>query len=272
MMRRAWHGLLLVGGLGAAAQSQVEIEDLADWSIQELMNVQVTLASRTEQRLADIPAAVYILTEDDIRRSGATSIPDLLRLVPGLQVARIDANKWAISARGFNERFANKLLVQIDGRTVYQPSFSGVYWEEQDVILEDVERIEVIRGPGATLWGANAVTGIINIVTKEASETQGGLLNAVAGTEERAVVSLRYGGRLGEQRHYRAYAKYTNRDASADTAGRDAGDEWSTQRAGGRLDWGSGESTSLSPSATSTSCGPLPWTTTPRPTCGWDIV
>ena len=238
-------GLLLVGGLCTAARPQAGVGDLAELSIQELMNVQVTLASRTEQRLADTPAAVHILTQEDIRRSGTTSIPELLRLVPGLQVARIDANKWAISARGFNERFANKLLVQVDGRTVYQPSFSGVYWEEQDVILEDVERIEVIRGPGATLWGANAVNGIINVVTKEAVDTQGGVLNVRAGTEDRADLSLRYGGRLGAQGHYRAYAKYTSRDAAADTEGRDAGDAWSTWRAGGRLDWDGEASTSL---------------------------
>ena len=137
----------------------------------------------------------------DIRRSGSTSIPELLRLVPGMQVARIDANKWAISARGSNERFANKLLVQIDGRTVYTPAFSGVYWEELDVVLPYIERIEVIRGPGATLWRANAVNGIVNIVTQTASQTQGVLVQASFGDEDRAIVSLRQGGRIGTQGH-----------------------------------------------------------------------
>ena len=238
--------LLVICGLSTGLLAEEDPTDmLADMSIQELMNDRVTLASRSGQRLADTPAAVHILTQKDIRRSGATSIPELLRLVPGLQVARIDANKWAISSRGFNERFANKLLVLIDGRSVYQPSFSGVYWEEQDVILEDVERIEVIRGPGATLWGANAVNGIINVVTKEAAATQGGLISSVVGIEDRAIVSLRYGGDMGPDRHYRTYAKYTNRESTTDTTGRDAGDGWSTMRAGGRLDWDKDESTSV---------------------------
>jgi iron complex outermembrane receptor protein len=236
---------LLICGLCSAALAETDYDELADMSILELMDVQVTLASRTGQRLADTPAAVHILTQEDIRRSGATSIPELLRLVPGLQVARIDANKWAISSRGFNERFSNKLLVLIDGRTVYLPSFSGLYWEAQDVVLEDIERIEVIRGPGATLWGANAVNGIINVVTKEASRTQGGLLSAAAGIEDRAIVSLRYGGTLGDDRHYRAYAKYTNREAATDTSGNDAGDGWSTMRTGGRLDWHRDEATTM---------------------------
>ena len=145
------------------------------------MNIEVTSVSKKEEKLFQSAAAVYVITQEEIRRSGLTSIPELLRLVPGLDVARIDGTKWAVSARGFNGRFANKLLVLIDGRSVYSPETSGVYWEAQDVLLENVERIEVIRGPGGTLWGANAVNGVINIITKRAEDTQGGLVTAGGG-------------------------------------------------------------------------------------------
>jgi len=224
-------------GLLTPTPSRALAGDLMAMSIEELMTLQVSLAARSEQTVSEASAAVHILTQDDIRHSGATSVAELLRLVPGMEVARIDANKWAITARGFNERFANKLLVQIDGRTVYQPSFSGVYWEELDVVLDDVERIEVIRGPGATLWGANAVNGIVNVVTKHAADTQGSLVNASFGSEDRAIVSLRHGGTWRVDGHYRGYLKYARRDAAADTAGNGAGDGWSTLHAGGRMDW-----------------------------------
>lgn len=139
-----------------------------------------------------LAAAVFVVTDEDLRRSGVTSIPEALRLVPGLQVARIDANKWAISARGFNGRFANHLLVLIDGRSIYSPMFAGVFWDVQDTLLEDIERIEVIRGPGAALWGANAVNGVINIITRPAAQTQGALVSAGGGDEEQAFGALRY--------------------------------------------------------------------------------
>ena len=142
------------------------LRDLTSLSLEELMNIEVTLASRKEEPLFDTAAAIFVLTRDDIHRSGATSIPEALRLVPGVQVARLGASRWAVSARGFNDRFAQKLLVLIDGRSVYSAQFSGVNWEIRDAMLEDIDRIEVIRGPGATLWGANAMNGIINIVTK----------------------------------------------------------------------------------------------------------
>ncbi|MDA0336223.1 MAG: TonB-dependent receptor plug domain-containing protein [bacterium] len=229
--------MILLFGAVLQASAQDPLNELMGLSLEDLMSVEVSVASRSEQPLSAAAGALHIITRDDIRRSGATSIAELLRLVPGMQVARIDANKWAISARGFNERFANKLLVQVDGRTVYTPSYSGVYWEELDVVLPDIERIEVIRGPGATLWGANAVNGVVNIVTQTAAQTQGGLVQAIVGDEDRAIVSLRYGGMLGANRHYRVYAKFGDHDAAVDTAGIDARDSWSMARAGGRMDW-----------------------------------
>ncbi|MFO0983581.1 MAG: TonB-dependent receptor plug domain-containing protein, partial [Planctomycetota bacterium] len=187
-------------------------DDLTELSLEELMSVEVTSVARKEQKLAETPSAVYVITQEDIRRSTARSVPDLLRSVPGLEVAQVNANQWAISARGFNLPFANKLLVLIDGRSVYTPLFSGVYWDVQDVLLEDVERIEVIRGPGATVWGANAVNGVINIITKSAKDTQGVLLNAGGGTEEKRFGGVRYGGQLGEDTYFRVYGKYFARD------------------------------------------------------------
>ncbi|MGR9051993.1 MAG: TonB-dependent receptor plug domain-containing protein, partial [Gammaproteobacteria bacterium] len=222
---------LLCPGLEAAAD-----DDLMNLSIEQLMSRKVVTASKTEQNFSDTASAVYVIHQNDIRRSGATAIPDVLRLVPGLQVARIDANKWAVSARGFNGRFANKLLVLVDGRTVYTPTFSGVYWEIQDLVPEDIDRIEVIRGPGASVWGANAVNGIINIITKHASDTEGKLVSLTAGNEYQNA-SLRYGGKLDEQAQYRVYAKYFRYDGFDDAAGNDAGDEWFLTRGGFRMDW-----------------------------------
>ncbi len=147
--------------------------DLTRMSIEELMAVKVTSVSKKSQTLSDSAAAIFVITNEDLKRSGVTNIPDALRMVPGVNVARIDSNKWAVNARGFNGRFAAQLLVLIDGRSVYSPMFSGVYWEINDLMLEDVDRIEVIRGPGATLWGANAVNGVINIISKKAQDTQG---------------------------------------------------------------------------------------------------
>ena len=154
-------------------------------SLENLLDTEVSSVSKKMEKLADAPAAVFVITAEDIRRSGATSIPEALRMAPGVEVARIDANKMAISCRGFNNRFANKLLVLIDGQSVYTSMFSGVFWEVQDVFLEDVKQIEVIRGPGATIWGANAVNGVINIITKRASKTRGTQLSLGMGTEEK---------------------------------------------------------------------------------------
>jgi iron complex outermembrane receptor protein len=211
--------------------------DLTELSLEDLMNIRVTSTSRRPQSVAESAAAVFVITQEDIRRSGVTSIPEALRMVPGVQVAHIDANKWAISARGFNGRFANKLLVMIDGRSVYTPLFSGVLWDAQDTVLEDIDRIEVVRGPGASLWGANAVNGVINIVTKRARETQGGLFVAGGGTEEQGFTTLRYGGQFDADSFYRAYVKYFNRDSYEFMGGGDAHDDWQVGRAGFRFDW-----------------------------------
>ncbi len=201
------------------------------------MNLRVTSTARRPQTVAESAAAIFVITQDDIRRSGVTSIPEALRMVPGVEVARIDANKWAISARGFNGRFANKLQVMIDGRSIYTPLFSGVLWDAQDTVLEDIDRIEVVRGPGASLWGANAVNGVINIVTKRARDTQGSLLVAGGGTEERGFSTARYGGKFNDDTYYRAYAKYFNRDSQEFIGGGDAADDWQVGRSGFRVDW-----------------------------------
>src|ERR1700693_4730263 len=191
-----------------AAQSQQSVPDVTALSMEDLMNIQVTSVSKRTQKVADAAAAIFVITQEDLRRSGATSIPEALRLVPGLEVARIDENKWAIGSRGFNGRFDDKLLVLIDGRSVYTPLFSGVYWNVQDVMLEDIDRIEVIRGPGATLWGANAVNGVINIITKKAKATQGGLVTAGGGNPQLTSDSVRYGSKVGDKGYVRAYGKY----------------------------------------------------------------
>ena len=182
----------VVGATGSAP-APPEAPELADLSLEALMNLQVTSVSKKTQKLSTAAAAVFVITGEDIRRSGATSIPEALRMAPDVQVARIDANKWAVSIRGFNGRFANKLLVLMDGRSLYTPLFSGVFWDVQDTVMEDIDRIEVIRGPGAALWGANAVNGIINIITKSAGQTPGGLVSAGGGTEERGFGTGRYG-------------------------------------------------------------------------------
>ena len=232
--------LLLANGANAVGEL-----DLTTLGLEDLMEIEVSLAVRTEERLFDTPAAAYVLTGEDIRRSGATSLPEALRLVPGVEVARIDANKWAVATRGFNGRFANKLLVLIDGRAVYTPFYSGVMWEIRDVLLEDVERIEVIRGPGGTLWGANAVNGIINIVTQSAPETTGGLVRVGGGDEQQGIFRLRYGGSVDADTHFRVYGKGFVHDAFVDSTGRTGKDGWRMGRAGFRLDRSLGEGGAL---------------------------
>jgi len=222
-----------------------ETSGLIKLSIEELMDIEVTSPGKKAQRLSDVAAAVFVINQEDIRRSGATSIPEVLRLAPGVQVARIDSNKWAISVRGFDNRYTNNLLVLIDGRTVYTSTFSGVFWDIQDTMLEDVERIEVIRGPGAALWGANAVNGVINIITKRAEETQGGLLAVGAGSEERGFGGLRYGLKVGKDAYARGYIKYFKRDGGVDGSGKDTADGWDALRGGFRLDWQASASDSL---------------------------
>lgn len=229
--------LTVFGPVNLCAQGPQNVPDVTTLSVEDLMNMQVTSVSKHKQKLADAAAAIFVLTQEDIRRSGATSIPEALRLVPGLEVARIDENKWAIGSRGFNGRFDNKLLVLIDGRSVYTPLFSGVYWNIQDVMLEDLDRIEVIRGPGATLWGANAVDGVINIITKPAASTQSGVVTAGGGTEERGSGSARYGSSFGDDTHYRVYGKYFDWGPSNYANGATANDGWNALRGGFRADW-----------------------------------
>jgi iron complex outermembrane recepter protein len=216
--------------------ARADERNLADLTLAELMNEPVTSVSKKATRLSDSATAITVITADDLRRLGITSIPEALRLVPGFDVSRIDASHWAISARGFNFQYSNTLLVLIDGRSVYTPTFGGVYWDSQDVALEDLERIEVIRGPGATLWGVNAVNGVVNVITKPARDTQGLVLSAALGSEDRPTADARYGGTLGSDVHYRAYAKYFEREGLRDG---DAGlpDGWRSVRTGFRADW-----------------------------------
>ncbi len=211
-------------------------EDLTDLSLEALMSIEVTSVSRRTEKIADAAAAVFVITQEDIERSSATTIPDLLRMVPGLHVAKIDATKWAVTSRGFNGRFANKLLVLMDGRSLYSSLFSGVFWDAQDTVLEDIDRIEIIRGPGATLWGANAVNGVINIITKGAAETHGTLISGGLGTEERGFGTVRFGDSLSEQTSYRIYAKYFDRDGNVNADGDDSADSWHQWRSGFRMD------------------------------------
>ena len=207
-------------------------------SLDQLRNIEVTSVSKTPENSFNSPAAISVITSEDIRRSGATSVAEALRLVPGLQVARVNSNTWAITSRGFTGQFANKLLVMIDGRTVYTPLFSGVYWDVQDMMLEDIKRIEVIRGPGATLWGANAVNGVINIITKSASETQGALASGLYGTKYIGYqASTRYGGKVGDDTYYRVYAKRTDQEQTELLSGLKAHDGWDVWRTGFRVDW-----------------------------------
>jgi iron complex outermembrane recepter protein len=225
---------LCVLPVGVTAQSETS-RTLSRLSLEDLMSVEITSASRKEQRAAEVAAGIFVITQEDIRRSGMTTVPDVLRMAPGVDVAQVSANKWAVSVRGFNAVYADKLLVLIDGRTVYDRIFSGVLWDAQDLMLDDIDRIEVIRGPGAAMWGANAVNAVINIVTKPARETRGGLVRLDGGRPgEQAVV--RYGGTAGAA-DYRAYAQWTDRARSLIAPGVSADDEARNVTAGFRADW-----------------------------------
>jgi len=222
--------------LANPARPQDRSQDLSKLSIDDLMNIQVTSVSKKEQKMSKVAAAIFVITQEDIHRSGATNIPDLLRMVPGLDVGQIDANIWAISARGFNLQFANKLLVLIDGRAVYTPLFGGVFWDTQDVPLEDIDRIEVVRGPGGTVWGSNAVNGVINVITKKAADTLGTLVTAGGGWQEQGFGTLQYGGKINRDINYRAFAKYLNHDHFPDLERQDAEDGWHLLHGGFRAD------------------------------------
>lgn len=232
--------LLVLATRVAAAQPP---PDLRTMSLEQLLEVEVTTVMRVPGTPVQTPAAVTVISQEDIRRSGVTTLADALRLAPGVHVAQIDANKWGVGIRGFTDRLSRAMLVLIDGRAVYSPLFAGTYWEMQDTLLEDVERIEVVRGPGGTLWGANAVTGIINIITRNAEATQGTLLTAGAGSEERGYVGVRHGGRIGGVA-WRAYGKGFGRDGARPIS-LPAFDAWQMGQAGFRTDWASRAGRSL---------------------------
>jgi iron complex outermembrane receptor protein len=230
-----WAVLLLLAANVASAEDEA-LSDITRLSLNDLMKMEVSSVSRKAQSLSNTAAAAFVVTQEDIHRSGATSIPEALREVPGLEVARMGSSSWAVSARGFNNRYAGNLLVLMDGRTIYTPLFSGVFWDLQDTLMEDIERIEVIRGPGAAIWGANAVNGVINIITKKTKDTRGNLAVIGAGNQERGMVGFRHGGALGEDGNYRVYGKGFSRDATVSPAGNRQNDTWQSGQLGFRLD------------------------------------
>src|SRR5437867_2370476 len=232
--------VLVIFASDALAQTQEPLPPpsrLKRLSVEEVMDIEVTSVCKRPEKLSETASAIQVITEEDIRRSGATSIPEALRLASNLEVAQVDSRQWAISARGFNNTLANKMLVLIDGRTIYTPLYAGVFWDAQDTLLEDIDRIEVISGPGATQWGANAVNGVINIITKKSKDTQGVLLEGGGGTELHGFGGIRYGGSLSSNLHYRAYGKYFDRDSTVLPNGRDATNDWRMGQGGFRLDW-----------------------------------
>jgi iron complex outermembrane recepter protein len=241
IIRRNWFvGALIVYGcvstVARADNAAPSIGELKQLNVEDLMNVQVTSVARHPERLIEAASAIQVITQEDIRRSGATSIPEALRLADNLQVAQKNSHDWAISARGFNTALANKLLVMIDGRTVYTPLYSGVFWDVQDYVLADIDRIEVISGPGGTLWGANAVNGVINIITKSAKDTQGLYVQAGGGSRPQDFTDVRYGGALSPDTQFRIYGKYFDRGSEVLASGDSASDSWRQGRGGFRLD------------------------------------
>src|SRR6266550_5630509 len=209
--------------------------NLKQLSMEQLGNVEVTTASKEPEQIWRTPAAIYVITQNDIRRSGATSIAEVLRLAPGLEVARTDSDHWAVGVRGFGGQFSKSLLVLVDGRSVYSPLFAGVYWQVQDTLLEDIERIEVIRGPGGTIWGANAVNAVINIITKSAKETYGTLISSGGGNLDQGFVNFRYGSGNGRNFNYRVYGKAFTRGPEFHSDGRQF-DDWRMGQTGFRAD------------------------------------
>jgi iron complex outermembrane recepter protein len=200
------------------------------------MNLEVTSASKKEQKMSQVAAAIFVINQEDIRRSGATNVPDLLRMVPGMDVAQTNANTWAISARGLSDEFTGELLVLVDGRAVYTPLFAGVNWDTLDVPLEDIERIEVIRGPGGTVWAANAVNGVINIITKKATDTPGTLVTAGGGTNVQELGMVQQGGKINANTSYRVFTKYFDDGHFPDLNGANAKDDWRFLHGGFRAD------------------------------------
>jgi iron complex outermembrane receptor protein len=231
-------GTLLIAA-ALPVHASISTDDLTRLSLEELGDIRITSVSKKAERVADAAASVYVITADDIRRSGARTLPEALRLAPNLQVARVSDTGYAVGARGMNgsnTSAPNKLLVLIDGRSVYTPLFSGVFWDVQDVVMEDIERIEVISGPGGTLWGVNAVNGVINIITRAADDTQGTMVSATAGNRG-SEATLQHGGPLGETGYYRVYGKYLQRDHSSTESGLPVDDAGHKSQAGFRIDW-----------------------------------
>ena len=224
-----------------AVASPQRVPDITELGLQDLLNLEITSVSRRSQPVSQAASAVYVITAEDLRRTGVTTIPEALRLAPGVHVMQMDGTKWAIGIRGFSGRFSNKLLVMIDGRSIYSPLFGGVYWEANDMLLEDIDRIEVIRGPGATMWGSNAVSGVINIITKSARDTQGGTTAGGGGSQEGGFGSARYGGKAGPRLHYRLYSKYNSRSGQLLASGDRANDNWRKAQGGFRADWNPSE-------------------------------
>lgn len=227
----------LLSIISAQTKSSPTSSSLKDLSVEELMDLEVTSVSRRPEKLSETASAIQVITNTDIRKSGATTIGEALRLASNLHVAQVDSSSWAISGRGFNNTTANKMLVLIDGRTVYTALYAGVFWDVQDTLLEEVDRIEVISGPGATLWGANAVNGVISITTKRARDTQGLLLETGGGTQPRGFLNLRYGDHLGSKAYYKVYGKMFDRNNTFYANGRDARNDWRLAQGGFRLDW-----------------------------------
>jgi iron complex outermembrane receptor protein len=229
-------GAALIISVSTTGFAQADKRDLGGKTLEELMNIRVTSVARKGQRAEDVAAAVFVITRKDISRSGLTTLPEVLRLAPGVQVAQVNGNKWAVSIRGFNDLFANKLLVLIDGRSVYNRAFGGVFWDAQDVPLSDIERIEVIRGPGGAMWGANAVNGVVNVITRSAADTSGLAFDLGAGTLEHDRIGVRYGGAIG-QAAYRVFSQWSGYGDAQTAAGLSADDRWNSLTAGFRTDW-----------------------------------
>lgn len=232
--------LSAVALLQQSAWANVTSQDLKQLSVEELMNVEVTSVSRTTENLGEAAAAIAVLTSQDIERSGSTTVPQALRFVPGINVAQQSSNSWAVSSRGFSSITSEKLLVLSDTRSIYTPLYSGVFWDVQDYLMADIDRIEVIRGPGASLWGSNAVNGVINITTKNAKDTQGAYFEGLAGNEERVTAAARYGGQTDSGIYYRVFGKYFDRDDSSHPDIPN-GDDWHMAHGGFRADWQASE-------------------------------
>jgi len=237
----AWGILASLSTILVAQAPDSSLADLSTLDLEELARVKVTSAARRPETLGKTSAAITLISHEDIRRSGAANLPEALRLLPGLAVFQAGTRDWAVSARGFHQQSSNKMLVLIDGRVIYSPIFAGVFWEMQRVLLEDVDRIELIRGPGAALWGANAVNGVINVVTHRAGETAGGFAAATAGTNDQAQVDLRYGGSMGQRAAVRAYALASTEGGSDRPAGGSSEDDWKFGQGGFRADFDQGD-------------------------------